>query len=46
MRAVAKGWILGMFAGAPSHRFGLGQVHFDRPKISAFMGTVAERLGR
>jgi hypothetical protein len=46
MSAVAERFVIGMFAGAPSHGLGLGQIHFDRRKIRAFMGTVAERLGR
>jgi len=44
MAAVAEGFVLGMFAGAPGHGFGGGQVHFDRRKFGALMGPVAERL--
>jgi hypothetical protein len=33
-----------MFATAPRHGFGLGEIHFFRRKTRAFMRTVAERL--
>ena len=45
MAAVAEGFVLGVFTGAPSHGFGGGKIHFYRRKFGALMGPVAERLG-
>jgi hypothetical protein len=45
MAAVAEGFVLRMFAGAPSHGFGGGKFHFYRRKFGALMRPVAKRLG-
>jgi hypothetical protein len=44
MAAVAEGFVLGMFAGAPSHGFGGGEIYFYRREFGALMRPVAERL--
>ena len=45
MAAVAKRFVLGMFAAAPSHGLGGGDIRFDRREFSALVGAVAKRLG-
>jgi hypothetical protein len=42
--AVAEGAVLGMFAAAPGHGSGFGQVHFERGKGGPFVGAIAKRL--
>ena len=44
MAAVAERSVLGMFAAAPGHRFGFGDIHLRRGEAGAFVGAVAERL--
>lgn len=44
MAAVAERAILGMFAAAPRHSFGLGQIHLFRGKAGAFVRAVTKRL--
>ena len=45
MTAIAERFVLGMFAAAPGHGLGGGNIRFDRREFSAFMGAVAKRLG-
>jgi hypothetical protein len=44
MGTVAKRLVLRMFASAPGHRFGLGNVGFDWPETASFVRAVAKRL--
>jgi hypothetical protein len=42
--AVAEGAVLGMFAAAPGHGSGFGQVHFERGKGGTFVRAIAKGL--
>jgi hypothetical protein len=44
MAAVAKRFVLGMFATAPRNGSGFLDFRFDRGEVRAFVGAVAKRL--